>query len=202
MHENRPLEEMTLQELWQLFPIYLVPPQPRWREQYREMEVELRELLAECPVERISHIGSTAISGIWAKDIVDVLVELAGDLERAADMLRNAGFRLMCAEGERISLNWGYTESGFAEKVYHIHLRLLGDNDEVFFRDYMNAHPRQAKAYEALKLSLWKKYEHDRDSYTQAKTDFIRFYTEEEKGKRAPNRQREEFEKTLGTTAQ
>lgn len=50
---------------------------------------------------------------------------------------------------------------------------LTGPQPEVLFRDYLNAHPADAKAYEALKLSLWKPYEHNRDGYTQAKTAFV-----------------------------
>ena len=77
----------------------------------------------------------------------------------------------------RILLNKGYTENGFAERVFHIHLRLKGDVDEIYFKDYLNAHPDVAEEYEKLKLSLWKKYEHNRDAYTDAKTEFVKKYT-------------------------
>ena len=53
----------------------------------------------------------------------------------------------------------------------------MGDNDELFFRDYLNEHEEIAKEYEVLKLSLWKEFEHDRDGYTNAKTNFIKKYT-------------------------
>ena len=56
-------------------------------------------------------------------------------------------------------------------------MRLPDDHDEYEFRDYLQAHPDIAKQYEALKLSLWKRYEHDRDGYTAAKGDFIREIT-------------------------
>ena len=77
-----------------------------------------------------------------------------------------------------LSFNKGYTENGFAERVFHLHLRYAGDNDELYFRDYLIEHPEAAKAYEKLKLSLWKKYEHNRDAYTNAKTEFVKEYTE------------------------
>ncbi len=80
-------------------------------------------------------------------------------------------------DGNRITLNKGYTEQGFAEKVFHLHIRIMGDNDELFFRDYLNEHEEIAKEYEVLKLSLWKEFEHDRDGYTNAKTNFIKKYT-------------------------
>lgn len=80
--------------------------------------------MSECPVERISHIGSTAVSGIWAKDIVDVLVEVSkgSDMERTAKIIEANGFIRMSAEAGRISFNRGYTKDGFADKVFHVNL--------------------------------------------------------------------------------
>ena len=67
-----------------------------------------------------------------------------------------------------------YTEEGFADRVFHLHLRLTGDNDELYFRDYLRDHPEDAEKYQRLKLSLWKKFEYNRDAYTDAKGDFIK----------------------------
>ena len=179
MKENA-LSDMTLEELWTLFPIFLVEHTDKWAEDFKAIDGLLRALLADFPLHRISHIGSTAIEGIWAKDIVDVLVEVGeqADLNAMARLMERHGFMIMSADAKRISLNRGYTEEGFADRVYHIHLRHTGDNDELYFRDYLNDHPDAAKAYEALKLDLWKRYPHDRDAYTEAKTAFVREYTD------------------------
>ena len=128
-------------------------------------------LLSDQPIVRISHIGSTTIQGIWAKNIVDVMVEISqnADMKNIAQILEQSGFTIMSYESNRISLNKGYTKNGFADKVYHIHLRYAGDNDELYFRDYSNEHPNVAKEYEALKLQLWKQYEHNRDAYTESR---------------------------------
>ena len=176
---EKDLQDMTLEELWELFPIFLVEHDGAWRRQYEEIGVRLAELLSDCRVVRISHIGSTAVDDIWAKDIVDVMVELASTpgLDKAAERLVHSGFTMMSNGGERISLNLGYTKDGFAEKVYHVHLRLAGDNDELYFRDYLNAYPQVAREYEALKLRLWREFEHDRDAYTEAKSEFIKAVT-------------------------
>ena len=178
---EKELSEMTQEERWELFPIFLVEHDEKWSGYYKEVEEELWKALKSYPVDRISHIGSTAVQGIWAKDIVDVLVEIpeSVDIKEAAEAVEQHGFAKMSAEGKRISLNKGYTKNGFADKVYHVHLRYTGDNDELFFRDYLNEHPLAAKEYEALKLELWKKYEHNREAYTDAKTDFIRKWTAE-----------------------
>lgn len=178
---EKKLEEMSLEELWRLFPIRLEAHSDRWAESYREQEQQLREILPEAL--RISHIGSTAVPGIWAKPIVDILAEipLGVDMETAAEALKKSGWRLMSKSAGRLSFNKGYTEAGFAEKVYHLHLRCSGDNAELYFRDYLIAHPETAAEYEKLKLSLWHRFEHDRDGYTEAKTEFVRSVTEKAK---------------------
>ena len=181
LNMGKDLSEMTLEELWELFPIFLVEHDDRWEVYYDEIEKELTGLLSDQHVVRISHIGSTAVQEIWAKNIVDVMVEIPenNSMKDVARILEQNGFTIMSAEANRISLNKGYTENGFADKVYHIHLRYAGDNDELFFRDYLYDHTDVAKEYEALKLRLWKQYEHNRDAYTNAKTDFITKWTAE-----------------------
>ena len=171
------LSEMTLEELWHLFPISLVSHREEWKEYYKEMEEHLKNILSDYKY-NIYHIGSTAIKGIWAKNIVDILIETDEDLGEIAKRLSENNFIIMSETKDRISLNYGYTEKGFAEKVYHIHLRHTGDCDEIYFRDYLNNNPQVAKEYEKLKLDLWKKYEFDRDAYTEAKGEFIKKYTE------------------------
>lgn len=176
--QRKHLSEMTLEELWQLFPIVLSKHRDEWKEWYGEEKALLTEILP--PDVRITHIGSTAIEGIWAKPIVDILVEIPQNSDMAAvrDTLLAHGYLCMSEEPGRISCNKGYTETGFAERVFHIHVRFDGDHDEILFRDYMNAHPDAAAEYEALKLGICKQYEHDRDGYTEAKTAFVKKYTQ------------------------
>ena len=180
---GKELSEMSLEELWELFPIFLVAHSDKWIRFYDEIESFLKITLSECPIERISHIGSTAISGIWAKDIVDVLIEVSkgSDIWNTAKIIEKNGFIRMSTEADRISFNRGYTKDGFADKVFHVHLRYIGDNDELYFRDYLNEHTQTAREYETLKLQLWKLFEHNRDAYTDAKTEFIRKWTSEAK---------------------
>lgn len=172
---------MTLEELWELFPVSLVEPKSSWASQYQRMEVKLATLLASIPATRISHIGSTAIPNIMAKDIVDVLIEVGEgeSLESVARILEDAGFIRMADAGQRIDLNLGYTPEGFADEVFHIHVRQRGDNDELYFRDYLTDHPEAATEYERLKLSLWEQHEHDRDAYTEAKGPLVRRWSTE-----------------------
>ncbi|KAF1308395.1 GrpB family protein [Streptococcus sanguinis] len=177
------LEEMSLEELWQLFPIFLREHQDEWKDWYAEERLRLLSFLPEHQIVRLSHIGSTSVKTIWAKPIVDILLEIpkAADMAVMRDLLLQNGYLLMSESKGRMSFNKGYTPSGFAERVFHVHLRYEGDHDELYFRDYLQEHPAVAKDYEQLKLSLWKQYEHNRDAYTDSKTDFIKKYTKEAK---------------------
>ena len=81
--EQKKLTELSLDELWQLFPITLTAHQDYWADWYKE-EAELLKERLPC-IERISHIGSTAIKGIWAKPIIDILVEIPRE-EKVVDL--------------------------------------------------------------------------------------------------------------------
>lgn len=176
---SKKLSEMTLEELWQLFPIILTEHDDKWKIWYNEECQRIYDFLAGIDV-RISHIGSTAIENIWAKPIIDILAEISlqEDIFNVKELIVQNGYLCMSESERKISFNRGYTENGFAEKVFHLHLRYQGDDDEVYFRDYLNDNPVIAKEYEKLKLSLWKAYEHDRDGYTDAKREFVCEYTQ------------------------
>lgn len=179
--EQKKLTELSLDELWQLFPITLTAHQDYWADWYKE-EAELLKERLPC-IERISHIGSTAIKGIWAKPTIDILVEIPRE-EKVVNLkgtIERCGYICMAENDSRIDFNKGYTLQGFAERVFHLHLCYEGDNDELYFRDYLQTNTAIAKEYERLKLDLWKQYEHDRNMYTSHKGDFVKQYTQ--KGK-------------------
>lgn len=175
---SKKLSEMSLEELWQLFPIFLTDHKSYWADWYHEEVSFLKSILPSDT--EFYHIGSTAINGIWAKPIIDILI-VAENICEIKNALQYCGYILMSEKGNRISFNKGYTEQGFAEKVFHLHIRLKGDTDEIYFRDYLNAYPDVAKEYEKLKLNLWKEYEHNRDAYTEAKGEFVKKYTRKAK---------------------
>lgn len=178
---EKKLSEMSLEELWKLFPICLTEHQPYWKEWYAEEENFLKNSIPK--IERISHIGSTAVRLIYAKPIIDILVEISKDykLSDYKEAIVKSGYICMAETSDRISFNKGYTEKGFAERVFHLHLRYIGDNAELYFRDYLIEHTNVAVEYERIKLKSWKKYEFDRDGYTNSKADFIQKYTEKAK---------------------
>jgi len=178
---SKKLSEMTLEELWQLFPIFLTEPQPCWKAWYAEEADALKKALPMTAL--LHHVGSTSVGSIWAKPIIDIMVKAPTeeDLPGYEAMILKSGYRCMSREGNRLSYNKGYTEAGFTQRVFHLHLRVRGDNDELYFRDYLKEHSHVAGQYESLKLNLWKQYEHDRDGYTNAKTAFISKYTQQAK---------------------
>lgn len=176
------LSELSLEELWTLFPIILKEHNPDYKVWYEEEKQRIISKVKPENLIRISHIGSTAVKGLTAKPIVDILLEIDGACGVSAiiKVLKTLGWRLMSQEDDpvKLSFNKGYTPEGFADRVYHLHVRYFGNWPELYFRDFLIAHPDVAGEYERLKLKLWKQYEHDRDGYTEAKTDFVRRYSD------------------------
>jgi GrpB-like predicted nucleotidyltransferase (UPF0157 family) len=178
------LSELTLEELWKLFPIILDGHNPEYKKWYLKEKENIEKVVGTNKIERINHIGSTAVEGLIAKPIVDILLEVDynTDISNLKLRLENSGWRLMSSEEEtdlKLSFNKGYTPDGFAEKVFHLHLRFLGDWDELYFRDFLKMHKEIAKKYGELKQKLRKQYEHNRDGYTEAKTAFIKKWTKQ-----------------------
>ncbi len=179
----RPLTELSLEELWRLFPIVLKEHDARYAAWYEAERANVLNAVGADNALRISHFGSTAVEGLLSKPTVDILLEMDGrcDISRLTGDLEAAGWLLMRRENAPFSLvfNKGYTPSGFAERVFHLHARYYSDWDELYFRDYLIAHPDIAREYGELKRRLLKEYEHDRDGYTEAKTEFVERHTRE-----------------------
>ena len=172
------LSEMTLEELWQLFPIILAKHDPNWKNDY-EAEKTLLSSNFGSHLVKINHIGSTAVTDLIAKPTVDILLEVSENL--SCDIIRETalkcGYTVMAQKttGEyRLDLCKGYTPQGFADKVFHLHIRYPGDYDEVVFCEYLKQNPDKAREYENLKIQLQKRFKHNRDAYTEAKGCFIR----------------------------
>ena len=169
---------MTLAELWELFPIVLTTYNADWSEWANGEILELSAVLKDdSPI--INHIGSTAIPNIQAKPIIDILVEISPDTDRPRikEEMERAGYLCMSVYDSRMSFNKGYTPHGYDDRVFHIHIHPIGDNDEIYFRDYLRTHSEVAREYEALKLGLMPRYRNDRDGYTEAKSAFVRRIT-------------------------
>ena len=183
----KPLSEMTLEELWRLFPIVLSDHNPDWKDFY-ETEKELLTGRFGSHLIRITHIGSTAVEGLIAKPTVDILLEAADGM--SPDEIRqtavDCGYAVMAETAVpeyRLDLCKGYTPQGFAEKVFHLHIRYPGDWDEPVFCEFLKQNPEKAQEYARLKTELQKRYQYNRDAYTEAKGKFIRACVEEARKK-------------------
>lgn len=179
---TRALSELTLEELWQLFPIIIEEHNNHYLEWYTHSKQEILECIKETNCKRINHIGSTTVKGLLAKPTVDILLEIAEttDIDLLEVRLIKGGWLLMNSTktpSVDYVFNKGYTECGFADKVFHLHVRNYGDWDELYFRDYLIENEDIAKQYGDLKLELVKSYKNDRDAYTNAKSDFIKSNT-------------------------
>lgn len=181
MVQLKNLENMNLHDSWKQFPIILKESNPNYKQWYEDEKKILLDHLSDVPIYRINHIGSTSVPGLVAKPTVDILLELAQpySLDVIARILRPS-WNVMSKNDDEgtLDLNKGYTPAGFAEKVFHLHIKPAGDWEELYFRDYLSAHTEIAGQYGELKLSLEKKFKHNRGAYTVAKTVFVTTYTQ------------------------
>ncbi len=187
---GKELYEMTLEELWELFPVIIKEHNTCYKGWYDIEKQKLLDCIDEKNIMRINHIGSSAVEGLLAKPTVDILLEIYNetDIEQLTKILNQNEWILMSSQKDpymQMSFNKGYTREGFAEKVYHLHIRYSGNWNELYFRDYLMEHKKVADEYGKLKLELKEKYEHDRDGYTNAKSDFILKYSEKARKKYA-----------------
>jgi len=178
---NKPLSQMSNSELWRLFPVIVKEyniDYPAW---FADEAAKLGKLLPVAPGE-LHHIGSTAVPGLAAKPTIDMLLEVKpeADLTQLRQTLEEADW-IACPRPDQpppgMMFLKGYTPDGFADRVFHLHLRYGCDHDEVYFRNYLLAHPEVAREYARLKHGLQHRFEFDRDAYTAAKGDFVRQYT-------------------------
>lgn len=169
---------MTNEELWALFPIILSEHRAEWTKFYEQEKDTIISALGTKNIGRINHIGSTSVPGLIAKPTIDILLEIPtdADIPSLTAALISAGYICNTQPNNpapHLMFMKGYTPQGFRGQAVHLHVRFPGDWDELYFRDYLRSHPETAKSYGKLKQNLQLRYEHDRDAYTEAKTDFI-----------------------------
>jgi len=178
---KKSISEMTLEELYELFPVILKEHNPQYKEWYETEKQNILKSISADDIIRINHIGSSAVKGLLAKPTVDILLEVDGgcNISRLIDDIGSIGWGLMTRGNEPMGISFGkgYTRDGFADKVYHLHVRYFGNWSELYFRDYLIAHPDVADEYGKLKLNLLKDFEHLRDEYTKSKTEFVLKYS-------------------------
>jgi GrpB-like predicted nucleotidyltransferase (UPF0157 family) len=167
--------------------VAVVPYDPRWPDLFAE---EKRHLLACLPpdlIRRIEHFGSTAVPGLAAKPIVDMLVEVTSldqTRERIAPILEAQGYdyfwRPSWGNDTPPFYAWFIKRGGDGIRTHHIHMveAHFEHWDRLLFRDYLREHPAVAQEYGELKARLSGEHHHDRVAYTHAKGEFVLRITE------------------------
>jgi GrpB-like predicted nucleotidyltransferase (UPF0157 family) len=162
--------------------VSVVPYEPAWPRMFEEEKRHLLDCLPSRLIRRIEHFGSTAIPGLAAKPIVDVLVEVGSLQEtkaRIAPVLEAEGYdyfwRATHGENGPPFYAWFIKRNSAGVRTHHIHMVESDFEhwDTLLFRDYLIDYPKTAKEYEALKLALARDYPNDRVAYTKGKTEFV-----------------------------
>lgn len=173
--------------------VEIIPYQPGWVNDFRAIAADLRRTLGSLAL-RIDHIGSTAVPGLAAKDVIDLQVTVAALDEALQEAMRSGGYVLFApARRDHCIPNFTGPDSEWEKLLYNeppgqrranIHVRVWGRANQrypLLFRDYLRAHPATAAAYAELKRRL-AQHLADRRVYTEVKdpaVDLIYFAAEE-----------------------
>ncbi len=149
---------------------------PVWRIAYRKEAQDLLEALPDAIVE-IHHVGSTAVPGLTAKPVIDILVSV-WRLEQIEDQIQALLALDYTDKGEFGIPGRRYLTKGTDEQdAFHLHILQAGHPElsrHLVFRDYLIAHSEAAEAYAALKRELSQSEWDSTSEYSEAKTEFIR----------------------------
>jgi GrpB-like predicted nucleotidyltransferase (UPF0157 family) len=145
--------------------VTIVEPKASWPAEFDTIATRVREALGPLAL-RVDHIGSTAVPGLPAKDVIDVQLTVASlDRERLLPPLAKAGFisqsigsdhRPTGGTGPDDDWRKLFFEAGSGRPV-NLHVRVQGRPNQrypLLFRDYLRAHPESAAAYATLKRAL------------------------------------------------
>lgn len=167
--------------------IAIIPYDPRWPLLFQEEKEHLLACLPDDVIKRIEHFGSTAVPGLSAKPIVDMLIEVTSlDVakERIVPIMEAQGYDYFWRpthgdDGEPFYC-WFIKRDAQGQRTHHLHMvegHFTEHWDRLLFRDYLIAHPEVARVYESLKMQLATALPTDRVVYTEGKTAFVRRVT-------------------------
>jgi GrpB-like predicted nucleotidyltransferase (UPF0157 family) len=153
-------------------PIEIIDHDPSWQAAYL---AERERLVSLIPGLRIDHIGSTAVRGLAAKPVID-MIALVDDLDaNVAEAVRRAGYHLPALFNADLEHRRFLCYPTLTHRTHHLHLvdEHAGIDRCLRFRDRLRDDPGLAAEYAALKRALASRFGDDRLGYTLAKTKFI-----------------------------
>jgi GrpB-like predicted nucleotidyltransferase (UPF0157 family) len=157
-------------------PIRLASSDPEWPARFELERAALERRIEGWIVGGVHHVGSTAVAGLAAKPIIDILVGVR-DLETSRacfEPLADLGY--LYAPYLPEEMHW-FCKPDPARRTHHLHLVPAGSpryRDELAFRDLLRADRQVADEYATLKRELAGRHRDDREAYTEAKGAFIR----------------------------
>jgi GrpB-like predicted nucleotidyltransferase (UPF0157 family) len=157
-------------------PVRIDPYDRSWPVRFKEERQDLEKTLGNSITGGIHHVGSTAVPGLDAKPVIDILVGVDNLESSRAYIEPLAGLGYVYSPYRPDEMLW-FCKPNPARRTHHLHLVPTDSprfQAELAFRDYLRTHPGAAKEYAALKRRLAAQFAHDREAYTEAKADFIR----------------------------
>ena len=158
--------------------VRLHPYDPSWPEAFAAERGRLASLLPGVFTE-IEHIGSTAVPGMLAKPVIDLMagVESMARARSIAEHVCNSGYTTSTAFNETLVDRQWFMRWAEGHRTHHLHVVVHGGDvwrEHLAFRDKLRSDSALAARYATLKSRLATAHAADREAYTAAKTGFIR----------------------------
>ncbi len=157
--------------------VYLLPHDPQWAGEYARESARVIEAMGDVAV-ALHHIGSTAIPGISAKPIIDMLAVVTdvGLLDERSQKVAALGYEVMGEFGipGRRYFRKDNTEGIRTHQIHAFAAGLAEVDRHLAFRDYLRVHRQDAERYDQLKRKLAWQFPLDIGRYTDGKDDLIR----------------------------
>jgi len=156
-------------------PIEIAPYDPSWPIRFEEEARELRRALAVWLAGPVEHIGSTAIAGLAAKPVIDIMAGVES-LDASRPAIAALAHLNYCYAPYRPDSEHWFCKPSPAFRTHHLHLVPVESSQwrqAIAFRDYLRAHSRIAAESADLKRRLAQEYRFDREAYTESKSPFI-----------------------------
>ncbi len=166
-------------------PIRIETYDERWAQAFERERTRLEGAIGAWATGGIHHVGSTAVPGLDAKPIVDILVGVDG-LEASRPCFKPlATLDYLYAPYLSEQMHW-FCKPHPQRREFHLHLVPTGSRrfaDELEFRDRLRAQPATAAAYADLKRELAAGFHDDREAYTEGKTEFVEWVLRSPRGR-------------------
>lgn len=163
---------------WAIETVEIINPDPKWIDKGIQEKQELYKILSPFGVNQVEHIGSTSIPNLPAKPIIDLMASIHSfeQIINISTFLAEYDWHYVPPELDNRPWRRFFVKVKNDKRIAHLHLMLKEEarwEKQLSFRNLLRTNPQLVVEYANLKKKLAQEFIHDREAYTEAKTEFV-----------------------------